>query len=372
MAFEHFNTTPPADLQTGEQNSQVEEPTAQTQEVVTEAQGTPQTEPAKVEEQKPEEFIELFNKKYSTQYKSDDDIKGLFTLPGKVTEYEGKLKDYDELKKSVDNYKKELEETRTNNMSEFLSKPRIKQAYVAEQLIAKYPDRDPDVLSNLAMSDIDKMSDIDVLARERKMRGVKASLDNIKAVIVKELGVDPEQKPEEWDSLVTTELEIKAADARERIKGLLKDIELPKIVTKEEREAAQAKALEERVKSVTPVKEVFKKFDTYKRGEFEFVVPDEFKSKLSDVFDGMFINAGLDVNEENIATAESLKRGMFLDEYIDKILELHEKQGRTKVKEETDALLHNDTPPNTATATDQEPQKSDKPGLSDFFRTNRR
>jgi hypothetical protein len=219
------------------------------------------------------------------------------------------------------------------------------------------------------MTDVDKMSDIEVLARERKMRGSKSSLDNIKAVIIKELGVDPEQKPEEWDSLVTTELEMKATDARERIRQLLQGIELPKTVTQEEREALQAKALEEKVKAIAPIKEIFKKFDKFQSGDFEFVPPDEYKSKLEDVFNGMFINSGLEVNEENLATAETLKRALFVDEYFPKMLELHEKLIRTKVKEETEALLNNTTPPNTAAATDQTDQTDpNRPGLSNFFR----
>ena len=60
------------------------------------------------------------------------------------------------------------------------------------------------------MSDIDNMDDLEVIARERKIRLPKSSLEDIKAVIRKEIGVDPEQKPEEWDTLAKTELEMKA------------------------------------------------------------------------------------------------------------------------------------------------------------------
>jgi hypothetical protein len=219
------------------------------------------------------------------------------------------------------------------------------------------------------MSDIDKMDDLEVLAKERKMRGSKSSLENIKAVIIKELGIDTDLKPEEWDNLVTTEIEMKATDARDRIKTLLKDIEVPRVVTKEEREAQQAKFLEEKVKAVAPIKEVFKKFDTYKNGEFEFTVEDEFKSTLGDIFDNMFIKGGLEVNEENIATAEKLKKALFVEEYLPKMLEVKEKEVLARVKAEQDALLNNDEPPNTATATDQNVEQEDpnRPGLSKFF-----
>jgi hypothetical protein len=393
--FESFNTVPPEERQGDQSTGAVNTEQATTEktpevenkgEVQSQSQGTSagenrtlsaeqggaqsaqSSEIASTQTDKPDEFIENFNKRYNTQYKADDEIRSLFSLTEKVSEYEGKLKDHESLVESVDRYKQELEDYKVNGMSDLLSKPRIRSAYVAEQLVAKYPDRDPDILANLAMSDLDKMNDLEVLAKERKMRGSKSSLENIKAVIVKELGIDPEQKPEEWDSVVTTELEMKATDARDRIKSLLKDVEIPKVVTAEEREASAAKALEEKVKATTPIKEIFKKFDTYKNGEFEFIVPDEFKSKLEDVFNGMFIDSGLDINEENIATAELIKKALFVEEYLPKMLEVKEKQVLAKLKEEQDALLHNDTPPNTATATDQiDEGDPNRPGLSNFF-----
>jgi len=384
--FEGFNTTPPeerteetteqisTEQATTEETTVVEKPVEETTTEETQATSTESTESTETtteentSQETPDTFIEDFNKRYNAEIKSDDEVKELFTLKGKVSEYETKLAGHDELKLSVDKHKEELEEVKKNGLSDLLEKPLIRQAYIAQQLINKYPDRDPDILGELAMSDIEKMPDIDVLARERKMRGSKSSLENIKAVIVKELGIDPEQKPEEWDSLVTTELELKATDARDRIKTLLKDIEIPKPVSKEERELQATKALEEKVKSVQPIRDIFNKFDTYKNGDFEFEPPEEFKSKLDDIFKGMFIDGGLTVNEENIATAELIKKALFVEEYLPKMMEVKEKEVIARLKAEEDARLNNDTPPNTATATDQgEPENPDQPGLSSFF-----
>ena len=376
--FESFNTVRPEETQeVGNQEQQSTEQATTEETTAVENEGaikvtTEGTEQAtEITEETPDTFIEDFNKKYNTQYKTDDEIKGLFTLPGKVKEYEDKYKDYDSLKTSAEQSKKELEEVKATYMSDLLSKPKIRSAYIAEQLVAKYPDRDPDILANIAMSDIDKMDDLELLAKERKMRGSKSSLSDIKAVIIDELGIDAEQKPEEWDSFTKAKIEIKATDARDNIKKLLKDIEVPKVVTKEEREEQQAKFLEEKIKAVAPIKKVFTKFDVYKNGDFEFVAPDEFKSQLPDIFDNMFIKAGLEVNEENLATAELLKKALFVEEYLPKMLEVKEKEVLARVKAEQDALLHNDTPPNTATATDQATEEEDpnRPGLNKFFRS---
>lgn len=368
MAFESFNTVRPEEnTPVVADNSQATTPT----EGVAATSGTPPVEATPPQETKPDEFIDKFNTKFSTQYKSEEEIKSLFSLTGKVSEYEGKLKDFDKFKTDADKYKKELEDTKTNYVSDFLSKPLLKQAFVASQLQEKYPDRDKNVLAELAMSDIDKIDDLEIIARERKMDGSKSSVENIKAVIKKGLGIDPEQKPEEWDDLTKTELEIKATDARKRIKQLLSGIELPKVVTKEEREATLAKALDEKKKQAEPFKEIFKKFDTYKNGDFEFTVPDEFKSKTDDLFENMFVKGGLDINEGNLATAELIKKALFVEEYLPKMLEVRDKVTLAKAKEETDKLLHNDQKPNTTTATDIQGSVEDpnRPGVSKFFQS---
>jgi len=367
-----FNTVPPhlkdAPAQTDNQTQAPSEPTVPPDTASAQPTTTPTAPPA--QEPKPDEFIETFNKRYATPYKSDDEIKGLISLPGKVSEYEEKLKNYEELQKSVDNYKKELEEVKVNGMSDLLNKPRLRKAYIAEQLIAKYPDRDPDILGGVAMSDIDAMSDIEAIAKEKMISVKGLTLDEAKLAKLADFGIDVAQNPEEWDSVAKARVKIAGAEAKERMKQLLQGIELPKTVTVEERQALAAKAQEERIKQLTPFKQIFSKFDLYKNGDFEFVPPDEFKSKLGDVFDGMFLDGKLEVNEENISTAELIKKALFVEEYLPKMLELHEGLVRTKIKEETDKLLHNDTPPNTTTATDQTAQsKSNLPGLADFFGT---
>jgi hypothetical protein len=363
--FEHFNKEIPADLlpPIGSQAA----PPAET---VAPVVGTPPAETAPPPEITPDKFFEDFNKRYSTTYKSDEEIKGLFTLPSKVTEYEGKLKDHDSLAKNAEQYKKELEELKVNGTSDLLSKPRIRSAYVAEQLVAKYPDRDPDVLASVAMSNIEQMSDIEAIAKERMITVKGLTYDEARLAKLADFGIDMETKPEEWDSVAKARVKIAGAEAKERIKQLLGGIDMPKVVTKEEREASQAKFLEDKIKATTPIREIFKKFDTYKNGEFEFVVPDEFKSKLDDVFQGMFIDSGLEVNEENIATAELIKKALFVEEYLPKMLEVKEKLVLAKFKEEQDKLLNNDTPPNTATATDQgTTEDPNRPGVSKFFQS---
>lgn len=370
VEFASFNTKRPEEpVQTDTQNTEtkveqgggdVTKPVDQT------TQTTPESQPKTETPPKGDEFIETFNKKFGVTYKGEDDIKGLFELTKKVTEYEGKLKESETYKSQADNYKKELEELKNQSYSEFLSKPLIKKAYVAQQLLEKYPDKDPFVLQEIAMTEVDKMDDLDVVAKERKVRYPTVKLENLKAIILNELGIDAAVAPEEWDSMAKDKLTMMAGDARQRIKEMTNGIEIPKFQTKEEREKLYNEAMEQKVKLTAPIRDKFCQFDEYINGDFKFAVPNEFKEKLGDVFQGMFIDAGLEVNEENLGIAEALKESMFIKEYFPKIKEVIEKQAQTIVQAKVDEELNNTSTPNTSTATDTKTLE-ELPGVSKFL-----
>jgi hypothetical protein len=367
MAFENFNTVPPHEREAQNSQPAVETPPADVPVIETPSAQAPPAEPPKVvEPPKVDEFIENLNKRYGTQFKADDEVKGIFELPKKVTEYEGKLKTFDETTKSAEQYKKELEDLKTNGLSEFLGKPLIRNAFVASKLQEKYPDKDPYLLQEIAMSDVSKMDDLEAVAKEQKINFPHLKLEDLKKAIASELGLDPETKPEEWDSVVKTRLAIKGAQAKENIKNLLKGIEVPKTATKEEREQAFATAKIEVEKAIAPVREKFNAFDKYTNGDFDFDVPAEFKAKVDNIFKGMFLDGRMEVNEKNLLTAETFKRALFVEEYFPKMKEVLVAQGYTKHKEEVEALLNNTTPPNTTTASDQA-TTPELQGLSKFF-----
>jgi len=358
--LEGFNTTPPPELQAmmdAEKNieTQTTEPRAgePTPASVTEPQATETGQVAEIKAE-PDTFIETFNKRYGTAYKADDDIKGLFDLPKKVTEYEGKVKEFDATKSQAESYKKELEDLKNQGYSEFLSKPLIQKAYVAQQLLEKYPDKDPFMMQEIAMSEVDKMDDLEVVAKERKIRYPGVKLENQKAIILNELGIDPATTPEEWDSLAKDKLTMMAGDARLRIKELTNGVEIPKYQTKEEREKLLADALQRKIELTTPIKERFCQFNEFvnKKGDFRFEVPNEYKEKIPDLFQGMFIDAGLEVNEENLTIAEKIKRSNFLDEYFDQMMDIRIKEAQAIVQARVDAELNNTVEPKTQTATD--------------------
>ncbi len=302
---------------------------------------------------KADEFIETFNKRFNTQYKADEEIKGLFEYPKKVTEYEGKLKDYDSVKKSADQYKQDLENLKKTEAERYFSSPLMKKAFVADQLVKKFPHSDVTTLTELAMSDVNALSDLDVLAKEIKIKLPSKNIEAIKSAILSDVGIDATTDPKEWDEVAQTKLAIRAGTARENIRNLVDGIQLPKIETKEESDARMATELSKKIEMTTPQKNEYLKFDKFKvKDDLEYTVPDEFKSKLGDMFDAFIINAGNEPTQENIDTLNDLREALFFSSHKDKIYEMMYKDAESKIKAELDKKLGNTTPPNTATASD--------------------
>jgi len=301
----------------------------------------------------PDKFFEDFNTRFSTQYKTDDEIKGLFELPKKVSQYEKDLASKADLEKSVEQYKKDLDTVKRTEASKYLSTPTMQKAYVADQLLAKYPDKDPTHLTELVMSDTSKMSDLDLLAKEKKVNHPNLKIEDIKLAILDELGVDEDTPKEEWSTLVNTKLQMRADDARANIKTMTTGIELPKVETPEEVELNASEALAKRTEQAAPFKAEYVQFDKFDMGDgLDYTVPDDFKDKLGGMFDA-FVNAGNDLNEENMSIIKGIRDASFFDTYKKEILEAMRKDADTKAQTKLDEKLANTTLPNTNTASDE-------------------
>jgi len=348
--------TPPAEASA--QPPIVETPVVETPSTVVE---TPQVDT----------FIEDLNKRFSTSFKTGDEVRNIFGMPQKIVELEGKAKLAEDYAKEIEDYKKQFEEYKNNGNSEFLSKPLIRKAYVAEQLLTKYPDKDPFTLQEIVMADVDKMSDLDVLVKNQKINHPRLAEADIKAVLYKKHGIDPETKPEEWDSIARTEIAMDAENARANIRSLTNGIELPKAVTREEREQEANRTMQARVQAVEPLKAEFTAFDKFKIGDLEYDPPSDFKSKLPDMFQAMFIDAGMEPTKENLQTAIELRDSTFLYQNFEKIKEVIVKQAQTEIQKKLDEALSNTKLPNTAVASDEGVPAKELPGLSQFLLDNR-
>ena len=342
---------------------------------VKDTDGQPSEPPKEQTEQvqpteKPDEFIENFNKKLGTQYKSFEEVKGLLELPKKVTQYQQELESKGELQKRVEKYEQDLKDLKRNEEAKYFSSPRMRMAFIADQLVAKHPDKDDKLLTELVMSDTSKMSDIDVLAKERKVNYPNRNLENIKIAIMDEFGIDRTLPPEEWDSIAVERLGMRADDARANIKALTNSIEIPKVETQEEANAKLADDLARRTEAAAPIRAEYSRFDEFDiADDLKYTVPEEFKEQLGGMFDEFVLKAGNEPTKENMEILNNLKDALFFNRYKKEITAVMMKDAKTKLKAEEDAKLGNNEPPNSATAADSAGTEANpRPSGSDFFR----
>ena len=312
-----------------------------------------------------DKFFENFNTRFESEFKSDDEIKELLGVRDEYstlkeqseqwTDYENRVKEYDE---TIAGLKEEL-----NPLSHFANK----ESYIAEQLRKAHPDKDPSLLQDVVMKDLKEMPDMDVLAKKLLIDNpdLEGGLAGAKEVIDDKYGIDRSDEDYEMSSVTKNRIKIDANNDRKSLQGLKDSIELPTVMTDEEKAQALADAKEAKSKVLSPVADKFKQFDKWSVDlgddkKFEFDVPDEFKSGLGDMIERFFLDGDMEVNEENLNTVVELRNAMFLTQYFPKIYEVIQNEAKTVNQESTDAMLNNEAPENRSTMTDDQRQAEDK------------
>ena len=312
-------------------------------------------------------FIESFNKRYNTQYKSDDEVKALFEVSKKIPDYETKLKDFESIQESVAKKEKEIEDLKSlNDPLKYFSSP---EAYKAEQLKIKYPDRDAVVLQEVVTTDVDNMDDFDLLMKAERLFNKKLPEGGryVKDVLYKRYGLDSDLSPAEWDGATKTQIAMDANVWRNRINDLKKEIDLPEVVTPEQREQQRLDYLAKKEQDLDPIKDKFINFDKFTHPEvegFEWQPTSDYKAKAEEMFKGMFVDADMPMNKDNMAAALRLRDATLLYENFPKIREAIIKEAQVALRAEIDAESHSDAPPNTQTATDQDSNNASVSGIA--------
>ena len=313
-----------------------------------------------------DKFFEMFNKRYSAEIKGDDDISSLLESKQKVAEYLEKEKVWSDYETERNTYKEKIAELEKQlNPLEYFSSP---EAYVAEQLRKQYPDKNPVLMQEIATADLRGMDDMDILVKQTMLdnpdlengeAGAREYLDSV-------YGIDRNDEDFQMTIAMKNRIKIDANKARKDLATLKSEIELPKVMTEEERAQAMQEAVENKKKEVAPYREKFEQFDTFKTkigdNEFKFDVPNDFKEGLADMFDNFFIQGNQPINEENLQAIQELRDAFFLKENFAKIYEVITKEAITKEKAKMDEMLHNEAPENRGTATDQPKAENDYVG----------
>jgi hypothetical protein len=314
------------------------------------------TEPVKID------WLGEVNKSYKTEFKTPEEFGAVFEKAKRVDEYEPKIKGYEE---SEIKYKKQLEELQSslNPLNYFSSQ----ESYVAEQLRRQHPDKSPYVLQQIVTSDNKRMDDLDVLIKNQMLEtpDLIGGEQGAREYILDKYGVDPATPKEEWSITLQNKIKIEANAARKAWDELKSKVVVPKVQTPEEKEADLVRIKEEKKIQLTPIKEIFSKFDKFTEeiepGKvLDFIVPDEYKQTLPDMFEAYFVEAGIEPTKENLVIMEDLKKGIMLGKYIKQIYKVIEGDVETRMKAERDILLNNTKPSNTQTAAEEELDEKQK------------
>lgn len=299
------------------------------------------------------DWIAEFNKTFGTEYKSHEDIKPLMELPNKIKEYQTKEESYKAFVESEKGYKTKIKELESSlNPLKHFSSP---EAYIAEQLRIQHPDKNPILLQEIATADLKGMDDLKVLTKSVLLEQPDLAESDVEEYLASEYGIDKDTPREEWSNALKTKIKIKAAEKRKELETLKKQISLPEVLTPEQLEAKATEEREKTRKAIEPFAEKFAQFDKFQRTigdkQFEFIVPDEYKGNLKSMFEIFFL-AGNEVNETNLDAIQKVRDGQMLLENFDHIYRAIESDVEARVRKELDKQLGNETPPNTATATD--------------------
>ena len=249
--------------------------------------------------------IDRFNRAFDTKFESLDDVKSLFESSNKTEELRASL----ESKEKEIQEKEALLEKNSNALNLFPDK----EMYKVSQILINNPDLNREKVASLVYSDLDKMSDSDVLKLQKTLKLKNSGFDDatIEYAINKQYGLvdDPnELEGEELRQYKANEfLRNEAAQsAREELRKMT-DVEVPERVDllkmQEDKQNESQKAFQENLTTWTnKSKEVIDSLD--KRvldlgdyGKFEFEYDKDFKSHLAKNLPEYAARMGLDASK---------------------------------------------------------------------------
>jgi len=358
-----FDTLQPAFVEPAATEVKAEEvKPADTATVVTEAKPT-EAKPAEITTEvkteepptvappaEPKFDIAFFNKLYKTDFKSEDDIRGIIERSSKASDLEKQLKEYETLKADIDFYKKGV-----NPLDYFASE----DDYRIQQFKKQYPDKDPSVAYKLFNSDLNKEGDFDLLVQYELMSGgVDGGEATAKQLVGKKYDIDDVDNPAEWSPLTKTLLKREANKVRNEIGTLKSEIKLPDIVNLSEKRAAEEKKQADELanltkgwedimpKMVADLKEIDIK-DVSNDGKEEpllkYVMEDEVKQEMGKAIKEHLIANRIPINEQTVREVGTSMLKEYVWQNLPKLLKAYANPLLAALDKAKDEETHNPT-----------------------------
>lgn len=182
--------------------------------------------------------VEWFNKLMGTDYKTAKELQGANLserLKATPVDQEA-LTNYESLKKQNEYLKSKI-----NPLSHF----KDEKEYIRQQMLLKHPDLDPNVLTSIVQSDLDKMSPVDVLRMKMKIAypELQAKDSQLNELIEEQYGISIDGFDPEDGSLPAIKIKMAVADAKKEFDGLQADISVPDMESIEKERTEKIDAL---------------------------------------------------------------------------------------------------------------------------------
>lgn len=337
--------------ETPQEEPKAEEPTENKQEVETPAaedggEEEPKAEEPKDGEEKEEEpaketvfDINEINKRFSTEFKDDSELKARLEQADRVAELEEQLKELDSLKE-----KNTLLEQSIDPMNYFSSE----DAYKVEQFKKQFPDKDATTAYALFTQDVGEMSDIDVLAYETLLDNPGIDKDTVLEVVRDKYNIE---EGEDLDKTSAAKVKIDANQARRSINSLKSEVKLPDKVDADALVDQQKELLAEKTERLKDgwsgvAKELVSNLPDYVLKDddgselFRYSVKDFPQDKVDDMVN-LMVNSGVELNKDAAQSMMDVMQKEYFFENRDQIAKSIREDAINKAEEERLKKQHN-------------------------------
>jgi hypothetical protein len=308
----------------------------------------------------PVEFnLEHFNKHFGKEFKKADEIKSLFDLQGKVTEYEGKLTEYEKAKLDLSDLQKKYEEVgKYVNPKDFFANDDV---YRTNLMLKKYPDKDVTLMTKISTLDIDKTDNFDLLVLNEMLQNpsIEGGEAGARELLASEFGIDVDDKSS-WDTLTKNKISKEANKVKTEFKNLQKvEPQLPIDVEKMKSELiSRENAKIEQVKQewsplMDKALQDFKEltiFDTDEKGDlkefykYQVEYTDEDRKAIKQDMVNYLAYTGQQINEKSVKDSLDMIKGRFALQQLPKMMKSYGQQIATQKDDEWHQKVNNTNP----------------------------
>lgn len=310
--------------------------------------------------------INEINKRFSTEFKDDSELKARLEQADRVAELEEQLKELESLKE-----KNTLLEQSLDPLKYFSSE----DAYKVEQFKKQFPDKDAATAYALFTQDVAQMTDIDVLAYETLLDNPGIDKDTVLEVVRDKYGIE---EGEDLDKTSAAKIKIDANQARKSINRLKSEVKLPDKVDVDSLANQQRELLAQKTERLKDgwsgvAKELVSNLPDFVVKDdagnelFRYAVKDFPQDKVENMVN-LMVNSGVELNKDAAQSMMDVMQKEYFYDNREKIAKAVREDALAKAEEERLKKQHNPGQPKSEAAPKPDAKKDGQEQLrSDLF-----